>query len=81
MKILVNGKLRDMTEAEEQDYLSIPKEEDTGLKIEELKQQLADTDYQAIKFAEGWLTVEEYEPIKALRQSWRDEINRLEGSM
>lgn len=47
--------------------------------IEELKQKLKDTDYQAIKFAEGFYSIEEYAPIKAQRQSWRDRINELEG--
>lgn len=48
-------------------------------RIAELKKQLADTDYQAIKFAEGQLTTEEYAEMKAQRQGWRDEINELEG--
>ena len=48
------------------------------MQIAELKQKLNDTDYQAIKFAEGWLTDQEYAPIKAQRQLWRDEINKLE---
>ena len=47
-------------------------------KIYQLKEQLANTDYQAIKYAEGWLTAEEYEPLRLQRQEWRDEINRLE---
>lgn len=47
-------------------------------KIGELKQKLADTDYQAIKYAEGELTASEYEPTKALRRGWRQEINELE---
>lgn len=46
--------------------------------IESLKAQLASTDYKAIKFAEGWLTADEYEPIKSQRQSLRDRINELE---
>lgn len=46
--------------------------------ILELKQKLIDTDYQAIKYAEGELTEEEYAPIKAQRKSWRIEINKLE---
>lgn len=49
--------------------------------IASLKAQLTATDYQAIKYAEGWLTAEEYEPIKAQRQAWRDEINRLESEI
>ena len=44
-----------------------------------LKQMLYDTNDQAIKYAEGWLTDEEYAPIKERRQAWRDEINRLEN--
>lgn len=47
-------------------------------KIAELKYKLMQTDYQAIKYAEGQLSEEEYAPIKAQRQLWRDEINLLE---
>ena len=47
--------------------------------IAELKRQLADTDYQAIKFAEGWLSEEEFAPIKAKRQELRNRINELES--
>ena len=47
--------------------------------IKLLKEQLADTDYKAIKHAEGWLTDEEYAPTKAQRQQWRARINELEG--
>lgn len=48
------------------------------LKILDLKNQLQQTDYKAIKYAEGWLTEEEYAEVKAERQQIRDEINRLE---
>ena len=50
-------------------------------KIAELKYKLMQTDYQAIKYAEGQLTEEEYAPIKAQRQAWRDEINLLESKI
>ena len=50
-------------------------------KIAELKYKLMQTDYQAIKYAEGQLTEEEYAPIKAQRQAWRDEINLLESEV
>ena len=59
---------------EESESVEMPEE----AKIVYLKQQLHATDYQAIKYAEGWMTEEEYAPIKAKRQSWRDEINALE---
>lgn len=48
-------------------------------RIAELKRLLSETDYQAIKFAEGWLTAEEYALTKELRQSYRNEINQLEN--
>lgn len=51
---------------------------DAQAEIATLKKQLSDTDYQAIKFAEGWLSEEEYAPIKAERQEWRNRINELE---
>lgn len=48
-------------------------------RIVELKKLLYDSDYKATKYAEGWMTEEEYAPIKAQRQAWREEINRLEN--
>ena len=53
----------------------------TKLKIDILKLHLQETDYKAIKYAEGLLTEEEYAPIKAERQQMRDEINRLEAEL
>lgn len=47
-------------------------------KIQKLKQKLEITDYQAIKYAEGQLSEEEYAEMKTQRQDWRDEINNLE---
>jgi len=47
-------------------------------RIKVLKNMLAETDYKAIKFAEGIIPPEEYESIKQQRQAWRDEINILE---
>lgn len=45
--------------------------------MEDAKQQLAITDFQAIKYAEGLYTETEYEPIRKRRQEWRDLINDL----
>ena len=47
-------------------------------RILELKELLEETDYKAIKYAEGLISYEEYEPIKNQRQAWRNEINGLE---
>lgn len=46
-----------------------------------LRAKLNRTDYQAIKYAEGFITEEEYASIKAQRQTWRDEINALEAEI
>ena len=47
-------------------------------KIAYLKKLLSDTDYQAIKYAEGEMTAEEFAPVKENRAKWREEINRLQ---
>lgn len=49
--------------------------------IYELKQKLRDTDYQAIKFAEGELPEDEYADMRAQRRAWRDRINELEAAI
>lgn len=46
-------------------------------RIEELKALLKESDYRAIKYAEGFYTDEEYKPYKEQRQAYRDEINSL----
>ena len=50
-------------------------------KIDETKAKLSQTDYQAIKYAEGFISETDYAPMKALRQAYRDEINRLEAEL
>lgn len=49
--------------------------------IDALKRKLARSDYKAIKYAEGWISVEDYAPIKAERQAIRDQINALEAEL
>ena len=78
MRIYENGEYRDMTAEELAEYeesIKVPADEQIAL----LKQNLADTDYKAIKYAEGLISEEEYQKTKAQRQAWRDEINRLES--
>ena len=48
------------------------------LEIQQLKKQLSDTDYKAIKFAEGQISEDEYLPIKNQRAEWRAKINQLQ---
>ena len=47
-------------------------------RISELKALLKATDYQAIKYAEGFISEEDYLPIKQARQEYRNQINELE---
>ena len=46
-----------------------------------LKESLSASDYKAIKFAEGLISAEDYEPIKAERQAIREQINALEKEL
>ena len=50
-------------------------------KISEAKAKLSQTDYQAIKYFEGFISEVDYAPIKTQRQAWRDEINVLEAEL
>lgn len=74
MRIRMNGKVVEIPQWQQEDY---------ALTLEEqmliLKQQLADTDYKALKYAEGWYTDEEYAPIKAEREALRERIRELEN--
>ena len=49
------------------------------IEITQLKKLLSDSDYKAIKYAEGQISEEEYSEIKSERQGYRDRINYLEG--
>ena len=46
----------------------------------ELKKKLRDTDYKALKFAEGWISADDYAEVLNQRRAWRDRINELESS-
>lgn len=59
-------------------YIPYTTKELASNRIYELKTLLNQTDYKAIKYAEGLISEDEYAPIKAQRQAWRDEINELE---
>ena len=78
MRIYDSGTYRDMTESE---IANMSLFDTTEYEIGSLKRQLEETDYIAIKYAEGWISDEDYAPTKAMRQRWRDEINRLEAEL
>ena len=48
--------------------------------ITQLKENLAETDYVAIKIAEGAANADDYVDVLVQRQEWRDRINALEAS-
>ena len=47
--------------------------------IAALKAKLDETDYKAIKYAEGLISEADYLPIKIERQEYRNQINELEA--
>lgn len=49
--------------------------------VQEYKQKLRETDYKAIKYAEGLISETDYAPIKAERENYRKAINSLEISL
>lgn len=55
-----------------------PKQKEQYAEIASLKQKLEETDYKALKYADGALSREEYEPVRKQRQKWRDRINEIE---
>lgn len=62
-------------------YIKYTTQELNQIRITELKNKLNNTDYKAIKYAEGQISEEEYASIKIERQKWRDEINNLENNL
>ena len=49
--------------------------------IYELKNELLQSDYKAIKFAEGWISEKDYAPIREERQEIRNRINSLQEEL
>lgn len=87
-----NGVLIDIPQAElktmrlarleyEQQHQRQAEIDEVQRKISEIKAELSETDYQAIKYAEGFISETDYAQIKAQRQAWRDEINALEAEL
>ena len=45
------------------------------------KQLLSQTDYKALKHSEGQISDEDYAPIAAQRQEWRDIVNEAQREL
>ena len=61
--------------AEQEKNISIM---EINAQINTLKEQLAETDYKALKFIDGEFTEKEYAPIREERKNYRIKINELE---
>jgi len=61
--------------------ISTQRQSEITMRIMELKELLKETDYRAIKYAEGLYTENEYRPYKEQRQAYRQEINELEAEL
>lgn len=75
-KLFIDGKV-----VEKPPY--VPSEEELlaaakNSKLAELRQLLNNTDYKAIKFAEGAMSAQEFEPVRLKRQAWREAYNAIE---
>jgi len=77
----VNGELKpyiptdeEREEEEERERLRLKER-----RMAELKKWLKDTDYLAIKYAEGEISEEDYYPTREMRKNWRKEINLLQS--
>lgn len=46
-----------------------------------LQGELRELDYKTLKYIEGWITEEDYEPIKARREELREQIRALRSEM
>ncbi len=57
------------------------KREEIQSEINAFKQLLTQTDYKALKHADGAMTDEEYEETRQEREFYRSEVNRLEAEL
>lgn len=68
----------DLIPITEEEFNEIPKSNEIKSRIDELRAQLAATDYKIIKYVEGKITLVEFKEISEQRQAIRDQINQLE---
>ena len=47
----------------------------------EIRSELQQTDHKALQFSEGWITEEDYEPIRIAREGLRNEYRALEEEL
>ena len=55
-----------------------PRKGEIERRLQDIRVELQQTDYKAIKFGEGVISEEEYAPIRVAREVLREEYNALE---
>lgn len=78
---VVDGVFYENKEAFEKAQAAIKARNAILTEISTLKRSLADTDYESLKFSEGEMTAEEFEPYKVQRHQWRLRIRELEEQL
>lgn len=79
---IVNGNLVKCTDEEYKSFINRAKaKKEAETRISEFKKLLSESDYKALKYAEGIISESEYAVIKTQRQEWRNEINKLEEQL
>ena len=82
MQVSVEDKIQTKIESEAHSMeKSLERIDTINAEITALKSLLTDTDYKALKHADGVMSAEEYEPIRQQREEWRDKINALETEL
>lgn len=80
MKINENGIARELTQDEIEKYEELDTV-DNVIKIQALKEELAEYDYIGVKIAMGVATIEEYSKEIAYTEELRKKIRKLEASI
>jgi len=80
-KLVYDVKTKSTKEVEFEHTPTNPRIFEIQERLQDIKGELALTDYKAIKYAEGAYTEEEYKTIKEERQALRDEYNALEKEL
>lgn len=76
--IRYNIQTKETEEYEEEMEFANPRISEIERRLQDIRAELQQTDYKAIKFGEGCYTTEQYEPTRVARQDLRDEYNNLE---
>jgi hypothetical protein len=80
-KLVYDAKTKTTTEVEFDFTPENPRKSEIPERQQEILIALKESDYKAIKYAEGHTTEEVYATIKAERQALRDEYNELEAEL